>query len=634
METRVRTRIDATGLVIEGDPMRRLPLWVGAMHYWRTSPTTWSQALEALRQLGCTAVDSPVPWSVHEPAPSSWRWTGARDLRGFVERAAAAGLQVILRPGPHANVELTGHGFPADVLRDAQIQARTARDTPAFLPSAPRSLALPSYASERLHQRVARFYAAIAEQLEGLVAPEGPLAALVLEAAPARFRGAAFDLDYHPEALARWAQEHPRWPEAPRSWAPDDAERCLAWVAFKEREQDRAFVRFSDALTEAGLGQLALLRHRDLEPTALAPGPRLVSAHGPRALPELRRAARSSFNAEPTLAETGVGDAAWLPPAGGASADLARALTLLACGARGLCFSMAVERERWAGALLDERGQPLPESGWARTLLSVLREVQWPELQRAAPVAILRSRGEARLALASNLLDPFTPWLAELLRLGPAGLAELGDESALRAARWQVALEQALERAGAGHVVLDEDAPLAELARRAVVMMPVARRGDSHAWQTLRELLTQHPVTVVASPWPPQLDEHGQPWQPPPLLARDAPRAGRAGKLRPGSLEDSAALVQDLESLVPHLGWSCRTADCVLEQAWDAHGSARVLFLFNDAKQAQTAELHAQHSVRPSALRDALSGARHLVGDGIAQVELPAESVTMLIVES
>lgn len=633
MATRVRTRIDAAGLVIEGAPVHRLPLWAGAMHYWRTSPASWSQALEALRQLGCTAVESPVPWSVHEPEPSNWRWTGARDLRGFVERAAASGLKVILRPGPHANVELTGHGFPVDVLRDARMQARTGRGTPAFLPSAPRALALPSYASEHLQQRVARWYAALAEQLAGLLAPEGPVAALVLEAAPARFRGGAFDLDYHPEALARWAEEHPRWPEPPRAWAADDAERCLAWVAFKEREQERAYVRFSDALTEAGLGQLALLRHRDLEPAALAPGPHLVSAHGPRALPELRRAARRAFGAALVLAETGVGDAAWLPPAG-AGADLARALTLLACGARGLSFAMAVERERWAGALLDERGQPLPEAGWARTLLGALQEVHWPELRRTAPVALLRSRGESHLALASNLLDPLTPWLADLLRLGPAGLAELGDDSAARAARWHAALEQALERAGTGLVVLEESAPLDELARHAVVIAPVARRGDTRAWKTLRELLTHHPATVVTSPWPPQLDEHGQPWQQPPLLSRDAPRLGRAGKLRPGSLEDTADLVQDLEALTPPRGWSCRTADCVLEQACDQRGRARVLFLFNDAKHAQTAELHVHESAPATALREPFSGARHPLHAGAVHVQLPAESVSMFIVEA
>lgn len=635
MATRVRTRIDIDGLLIHADPERQLPLWVGAMHYWRTAPGTWSQALDALRQLGCTAVESPVPWSVHEPTPGAWRWSGARDLRAFVERAGAVGLAVILRPGPHANVELTGHGFPDDVLRDSQMQARTARDTPAFLPNAPRALALPSYASAHLHQRVARWYAALAEQLSGLLAPEGPVAALVLEAAPARFRGAAFDLDYHPEALARWAEEHPRWPEPPRAWSPDDAERCLAWVAFKEQEQERAFVRFSDALREAGLGGLATLRHQDLEPAPHAPAPRLLSAHGPRPLPALRRAARRAFGAEGVLAETGVGDAAWLPPAGGADADKARALTLLACGARGLSFSMAVERERWAGALLDERGQPLPESGWAWALLRALHEVQWHTLRRRAPVALLRSSGETRLALASSLLDPFTPWLAELLRLGPAGLAELSEDSAARAARWLATLEQALERAGVGYVVLDEDAALDEMTHAVVIIAPVAQHGNPAAWATLRELLARRRVTVVASPWPPELDELGRPWQPPPLSDRDALRRGRVGKLRAGSLEDVAGLVQDLEAIAPPSEWSCLTPDCVLEQACDNLEVSRVLFLFNDATTPRTAELRVSTDDRtPSALREVFSGARVEVRGEAAAVELAPNSVAMFLIEA
>ncbi|HMW48680.1 MAG TPA: hypothetical protein PKC70_10310, partial [Cellvibrionaceae bacterium] len=65
------------------------------------------------------------------------------------------------------------------------------------------------------------------------LAPDGPVVALAVDHhGGAAYRGGAFDLDYHPDALAWWREHDER--EAPTRWAADDAERCVAWVQWKE----------------------------------------------------------------------------------------------------------------------------------------------------------------------------------------------------------------------------------------------------------------------------------------------------------------------------------------------------------------------------------------------------------------
>src|SRR5262245_35439207 len=45
-----------------------LPLWAGAMHYWRHAPEHWAPCLDAMRAMGLRVVDTYVPWGVHETA--------------------------------------------------------------------------------------------------------------------------------------------------------------------------------------------------------------------------------------------------------------------------------------------------------------------------------------------------------------------------------------------------------------------------------------------------------------------------------------------------------------------------------------------------------------------------------------
>jgi beta-galactosidase len=144
------------------DGKRTLPFFAGAMHYWRVPRARWASCLKAMHAQGFTLVESYVPWRVHEPEAGELDWTGDRDLAAFLDEAKAAGLAVVLRPGPHVNAELTSFGIPDWVLADPACQARTAHDTPAWLPVPPRAFPIPSYASADFHKHVKAWYRAVA----------------------------------------------------------------------------------------------------------------------------------------------------------------------------------------------------------------------------------------------------------------------------------------------------------------------------------------------------------------------------------------------------------------------------------------------------------------------------------------
>jgi beta-galactosidase len=71
------------------------------MHYWRVDPLRWGACLRAMHGIGFTIVETYVPWRVHEPEPGEYEWTGRNDLAKFCAAAQAAGLAVVIRPGPH-----------------------------------------------------------------------------------------------------------------------------------------------------------------------------------------------------------------------------------------------------------------------------------------------------------------------------------------------------------------------------------------------------------------------------------------------------------------------------------------------------------------------------------------------------
>lgn len=644
MEARRRTWFDDRGLVIAGASRERhLPIYAGAMHYWRVEPARWAACLREIHAAGLTLVETYVPWRVHEPEAGRHDFTGPNDLARFLELAAAAGLHVILRPGPHVNAELTSFGFPDHVIGDPAVQARTARGTPVWMPSPPRAWPVPSYASTAFRDKVAAWYAKVGEIAAPFLAPDGPVVAIGVDnEAQLFFRTGAYDADYHPDAIA-WFGSDP-----PRAWDPSDAARCAAWVRFKDQYIARALGDFAGFLDDAGFAGLARLHnlppghHGLYELRAIQSaigGPVGIDAYTPRSgFRELRRRATALVgNASPIplALEVGVGFFPWFPPLDRLSGSLGddptrerdHLLTLLAAGVRGFNLFMAVERDRYYGAAISAAGKLEAHAGWIRTLTAALAELSWPTLRRARLIAVVDARADTRFGLANAALGEMTPVLTEVLGLGPAGSIELGlDAAALAARRWQAAILDALELGQIPYALVEESATEDELAGYRAVIVPTPARIDRALYARLRALAEARRTIVVLGPELPARDELDQPITDPP------PK--RIGRLKPGSLADLPGLAEDLAALAgePTLAWTIERPDSVRAMAYaDDTGVTRAVFVVSDASRPTQAILLVDPATK--SLRDPFAPDRPRITHGKATIALPPYGVRMFVVD-
>lgn len=126
----------------------------GAMvHYWRLDTDVWPSVLESIRRSGATAATVYIPWEVHETAPGEFDFGQVdprKDLDAFLTLCAETGLDVIVRPGPQINAELTWFGYPRRIIVDADLHAQSAAGAPAILTQVPKPIPALSYANDRL----------------------------------------------------------------------------------------------------------------------------------------------------------------------------------------------------------------------------------------------------------------------------------------------------------------------------------------------------------------------------------------------------------------------------------------------------------------------------------------------------
>ncbi|XP_071520431.1 beta-galactosidase-1-like protein 2 [Panulirus ornatus] len=124
------------GLVAEGDAFmlnnKQIVILSGAFHYFRVHPAYWRDTLRKLRAAGLNAVETYVPWNLHEPRRGVYDFGDLResmspflDVRSFVQMAQEEDLFVILRPGPYICSEWDFGGMPSYLLRDYTMQVRT-----------------------------------------------------------------------------------------------------------------------------------------------------------------------------------------------------------------------------------------------------------------------------------------------------------------------------------------------------------------------------------------------------------------------------------------------------------------------------------------------------------------------------
>lgn len=632
MDSRPRTELTGRGLRLAGGG--ELDFFTAEIHYWRLPRSAWAPCLAAVRGLGFEIASTYVPWSVHETAAGRFDWSGARDLGAFLDEVERAGLLAVLKPGPHINAELTHFGFPARVVRDPAMQARSARGTPIWMPAPPHMFPVPSYASASFRAAASEWLAEVGRVAAPRRHPDGPVVAVQVDNEHQHFfRLGAHDGDYHQDAIAWWREETGEEGDPPRAYDPA---RSVRWVAFKEVYAERALAWVRHAIEEGGLGDVARYHNAPPSHPALVHLPRAAHAiGGPAGLDFYHRASDYAAVREralylggtasplPIAAEIGVGGPPWLPPMSPEDqAEVTRGI--LAGGARGLCFFMVVDRERWYGAPVSETGALRPPAESLRRLLAGLREVEWTSLRRRAPAALVMSRAESRHAIASSLADPLSPVVTELLDLGPGGTAELArDRAPALHRRWMRAVADALDAAGVAWDLVDEDAPDERLAGRRLVIAPTLARVDRRLWARLHALAATS--RVVVGPERPDRDELDRP------LGEEAALPRRVGLLRSASLDDLAGLADDLARAAggepPLVRRVHPSTDVHISVFENSQRDIRAVTIGNprDAPAEVALEIPAG-----ACLVDLDTGQRWSEEDGLVQIDLGAWSVRLL----
>jgi hypothetical protein len=124
---------------------------MGEFHYSRSPADSWETELLKMKAAGIDIVASYVMWNHHEEREGEFDWRGNRDLRRFVQLAAKAGLDVVVRIGPWVHAEVRYGGIP-----DWVVNAMPTRgDDPQYL------------------RAVDRLYTQIGRQLDGQLWKQG-----------------------------------------------------------------------------------------------------------------------------------------------------------------------------------------------------------------------------------------------------------------------------------------------------------------------------------------------------------------------------------------------------------------------------------------------------------------------------
>ena len=193
-----------------------LPLWAGAMHYWRHPRER--VARRGSRRCARWACASSTPTcrgacTRRRPASS----TSASATRASTSRASSAsrtsvGLRCVLRPGPHINAELTFFGLPERVVWDPECQARTPGGQPGDARRWCRSRSrCRATRATRSTTRPRAGSAPSASSSRACAGPTGPIVLVQVDNEGALyFRDGAYDQDYHPDAIARLPRLPPR----------------------------------------------------------------------------------------------------------------------------------------------------------------------------------------------------------------------------------------------------------------------------------------------------------------------------------------------------------------------------------------------------------------------------------------
>jgi beta-galactosidase len=428
-------------------------LYGAAVHYWRLDRDRWDGILQTVRDMGYTMISIYMPWEIHEIERGRFDFgeiDPRKDLDAFLSLIESKGMDIIARPGPQINSELTGFGYPGRILADPELHALNAQGTRAVLTQVPQPIPALAYASEKFLAEAALWYDAILPILARHAYPKGRLVAAQVDNEMAYFFCVnAYASDFSPSAIARYRlflQErygeigaldraygtaHASFDELdpPRRFearTKADIPWHVDWIEYRERHLVDAMARLADMMRERGLGDLALFHNypHPLDPGGAASGfttPFSIQGleekldwvgfdvYSRKELYEHVKTVISYMvgtSRFPYIPEFIAGVWPWYLNPGDIRDEEFVTKAGLMNGVKGFSRYTLVERDRWLDSPVRRDGRVRPDHvAVFRRANEVLHDHRFIDLRRAADVLLMANREYDRLEAASVLVS-------------------------------------------------------------------------------------------------------------------------------------------------------------------------------------------------------------------------------------
>ncbi len=109
-------------LMFDGKPFY---LASGDIHYFRFFESEWERRLKVCKDFGLTAIQTYVPWNLHEPEEGQFNFEGNLNIKKFLDLCVKYELKVMFRPAPYICSEWDLGGLPYWLLKKDGIGLRT-----------------------------------------------------------------------------------------------------------------------------------------------------------------------------------------------------------------------------------------------------------------------------------------------------------------------------------------------------------------------------------------------------------------------------------------------------------------------------------------------------------------------------
>lgn len=538
-------------------------LYGGAVHYWRLDRSKWSGILDEVKEMGFTTISIYIPWEVHEVEKGRFSFDGNKDIDAFLTLIEEKDFDIVVRPGPQINSELTWFGYPRRILEDPELHALNSQGTPAVLTQVPRPIPAISYAADAFFDEVKLWYDAICPILAKHAHPNGRIVAAQVDNEMAYFFHInAYAADFHPASIARYraflAERHgaidelndvydtgyasfeevepPRRFEGARA---RDVPHLTDWVAYRERYLIDSMGRLADMMRARGLDEIALFHNY---PHPLGPGGAVSGFTTPFDLAGLEDkldfvgfdvySRKELYHHVKTVLSYVVGTSRfpyipefiagvwpwYLNPAGLDDEEFVTKAALMQ-GIQGFSRYMLVERNRWLNSPIRSDGRVRSDHAAMFARVNALATANdLVDFRRQADVLLLANRDYDRLEAASVLVT----FPGDFLET-PSGFSEyptfmtvsersLDFEQPIQMAKaaWFADASDGLNESGFAYVISDTALALERWRRFKAVLVSSFEFMAAELQRKLVEFATAG-GTVLLGPRLPHLDERMRP---------------------------------------------------------------------------------------------------------------------------